>query len=183
MKNISPVRLTTPISEKDIISLKTGDIVYVSGRVYTARDNAHMRALKEKRFPANLKGYALFHAGPIVKEYVLGKWSIVCVGPTTSSRMNQVEPDFLDAFKPSIIIGKGGMDSKVTDALKRNNAAYLSMTGGCAASGSKQITRIKEVFWLDLGMPEAVWVFEVNELGPLVVAIDSRGNSLYQPTR
>ena len=75
------------------------------------------------------------------------------------------------------------MDSKVTDALKRNNAAYLSMTGGCAASGSKQITRIKEVFWLDLGMPEAVWVFEVNELGPLVVAIDSRGNSLYQPTR
>jgi fumarate hydratase subunit beta len=170
--------LITPLKNKDIEALGVGDIVYVSGRLCTARDKAHQRALKEKSFPCDLSGSVLFHAGPAVKK--TGKnWSVVAVGPTTSSRMNSLEPDFIKSFGVKAIIGKGGMDEAAAKALKENKCVYLSMTGGCAATAAAQIKKVVGVEWLDLGIPEAVWVLDVEKFGPLVVSMDSCGNSIY----
>ncbi len=170
--------LITPLKNEDIKKLRIQDVVYLSGKVYTARDQAHQRALKEGKFPYDLSRGVLFHSGPLAKQN--GKnWEIVSVGPTTSSRMNTCEPGFIERFGVKAIIGKGGMDKKIADAMK-GKAVYLAMTGGCAATASSQIEKVAGVEWLDLGAPEAVWALEVVNLGPLIVAIDSTGKSIYE---
>ncbi len=173
------IHLRTPLSRKDVEGLRLGDVVYLTGLIYTARDRAHERALKENKFPGNLEGGVVFHAGPIVRKEK-GKWRIIAVGPTTSSRMNSLEPEFIGRFKIRGVIGKGGMSEAVIDSMKENRAVYLSMTGGCASSTPKMIREIKGVYWLDLGIPEAVWVLEVEKFGPLIVSIDTKGDSLYE---
>lgn len=169
--------LKIPLTVEDIKKLKLNDIVYLSGTVFTARDKAHERAINEGKLPIDSGNSVLFHAGPIVKKE-RGKYRIIAIGPTTSSRMNSTEPEFIRKFNIHAIIGKGGMDDNVVNAMK-NNAVYLSMTGGCAAIGAKFVKKVKDVRWLDLGIPEAVWILEVENLGPLIVSIDSGGNSLY----
>ncbi|MBU4266058.1 MAG: FumA C-terminus/TtdB family hydratase beta subunit [Candidatus Altiarchaeales archaeon] len=172
------MNLRTPLSKEDILKLRTGDMVYISGEIVTARDKAHQKALKDGEFPVDIENGALFHAGPLAKKEGDG-WKIVSIGPTTSSRMNSLEVDFIKKFKIFAIIGKGGMSPSVVDAMK-GNCVYLSMTGGCAALAAKSIKAVKDVHWLELGVPEAVWVLEAKNLGPLVVAIDSEGNSIYK---
>ena len=171
------MNLKTPLSKEDILKLRTGDMVYISGEIVTARDKAHQKALKDGEFPVDIENGALFHAGPLAKKE--GDWKIVAIGPTTSSRMNSLEPDFIKKFKISAIIGKGGMSPPVIEAMK-GNCVYLSMTGGCAALAAKSIKAVKDVHWPELGVPEAVWVLEAENLGPLVVAIDAEGNSIYK---
>jgi len=171
------MNLRTPLNKEDILKLKVGDIVHLSGTVATARDKAHQKALEEGKFPVEVENGVIFHAGPIVKKEGKG-WEIVAIGPTTSSRMNSLESDFIKKFKISAIIGKGGMNSSVAEAMK-GSCVYLSMTGGCAALAAKSVKAVKEVHWLELGIPEAVWVLEVENLGPLVVGMDANGNSLY----
>ncbi len=177
--------LKTPISEEDVRKLKVGDIVYISGIMVTARDAAHKRALtlaKEGKFdeiPANFEGLALYHCGPVVKK-VGDEWKIIAGGPTTSARMESIEGDFIRTFKVRAIIGKGGMGKNTAEAAKEVGAFYGAFTGGAAALAAKSIKRVIDVHWLDLGTPEAVWVLEVEEFGPLVVAIDSHGNNLYE---
>lgn len=170
--------LTTPLQREDIKKLKVGEIVYLSGKISTARDKAHERALKEKKFPVDLIDGAIFHSGPLVRKKG-NEWEIVSIGPTTSSRMNSLEPEFIRKFGIRAIIGKGGMGKEVIEAMK-NKAIYLAMTGGCAATAASQIKKVMKVEWLDLGIPEAVFVLEVEKFGPLVVTIDSNGNSLYE---
>ena len=172
------MNLRTPLSKEDILKLRTGDIVYLSGEIVTARDKAHQKALKDGEFPADIENGALFHAGPLAKKEGDG-WKIVAIGPTTSSRMNSLEADFIKKFRISAIIGKGGMGSSVIEAMK-GNCIYLSMTGGCAAISAKAVKAVKDVQWPELGIPEAVWVLEVENLGPLTVAIDTEGNSIYK---
>ena len=170
--------LITPLKNADIKKLRAGDPVYVSGRIYTARDKAHQKALKEGRFPGDLKGGVDFHCGPIAKKGKNG-WKMVAIGPTTSSRMNEFEPGFIERFGVAAIIGKGGMDKKVLDAMK-GKAVYLAMTGGCAATAASRIKEVSSVEWLELGEPEAVWALEAENLGPLIVAMDASGNSIYE---
>ncbi len=171
--------LTTPLTDEDVEKLNIGEIIYLTGIIFTARDKAHERALRLKKFPADLRGGVVFHAGPIVKKEK-GKWKIIAIGPTTSSRMNSLEPEFIDRFRIGGIIGKGGMNEDVIKSMRKNKAVYLSMTGGCASSTSRMIKEIKKVYWLNLGIPEAVWILEVEKFGPLIVAIDTEGNSLYE---
>ncbi|HDI73273.1 MAG: fumarate hydratase [Candidatus Altiarchaeales archaeon] len=170
--------LITPLQMGEIKRLKIGEIVYLSGKISTARDKAHERALKENKFPVDLTDGVIFHSGPIVRKRD-DELEIVSIGPTTSSRMNSLEPEFIDRFGIRAIIGKGGMDKEVVGAMK-NKAIYLAMTGGCAATAASQIKKVMRVEWLDLGIPEAVFVLEVEKFGPLVVTIDSNGNSLYE---
>ena len=176
------IELTTPITDEDINKLKAGDVITISGQILTARDQAHKRILEEGA-PCDIKGAVLFHAGPIIQEVVdeddgETKYVMVAVGPTTSMRMNPYESDVLD-MGAKIIIGKGGMDDSVREALIRNNAVYVVATGGCAALYVDKVNEIKGVSWLDLGMPEAIWDLEVVSFGPLIVAMDAQGNSLY----
>jgi fumarate hydratase subunit beta len=176
-------KLKTPISEEEIRKLKVNDVLYVTGTIVTARDAAHKRALeyfKEgKSLPINLEGLAVFHCGPIVKKED-DKWTVVAAGPTTSTRMDQFEDEFIKNFKVRVIIGKGGMGKRTTDAMKQYGAVYGAFTGGAAVLAAKAIKRVKALEWSDLGMPEALWIFEVEEFGPLTVAIDSHGNNLFE---
>ena len=179
-------KLTTPISEEQIRKLKANDIVYITGTIVTARDQAHKRALqlhKEgKQLPINLEGLAVFHCGPIVKKEG-DKWTIVAAGPTTSTRMGIFEDEFIKNFKTRVIIGKGGMGKRTTDAMQKYGAIYGAFTGGAAVLAAKALKTVKTVEWFDLGMPEALWILEAEEFGPLTVAIDSHGNNLFEDVK
>ena len=168
--------LNVPIKDDDLSELNAGDVVYLTGNILTARDQAHKRII-EQGAPRDIDGAAIFHAGPIISKEG-DDYKMVAIGPTTSMRMNPYEADVLD-MGAKIIIGKGGMDDTVREALKRNNAVYVVATGGCAALYVDKVNEIKGVDWLDLGMPEAIWDLDVDSFGPLIVAMDSKGNSLY----
>lgn len=177
--------LIFPLKDEDIKKLKIGDILYVNGPMIMARDEAHHRALeyaKEgKKLPINLEGIGLYHCGPVVKE-IDGKWLVKAAGPTTSTRMNLFEVEFIAKFGVKIIIGKGGMDKKTSEALKKFKAVYCAFPGGAgviAAKGIKDST-MNALHWADLGTPEALWDFTAEKFGPLIVAMDSYGDSLYE---
>ncbi|MBU6997131.1 MAG: fumarate hydratase C-terminal domain-containing protein [Theionarchaea archaeon] len=175
--------LSIPLTEKDVRELKLGETVYLNGEFYTARDEAHMTALEYARektpLPVDFKDKAVFHCGPIMRK-LNGTWELVAAGPTTSTRMNSLEPEFIRTFGPRAIIGKGGMGKETSDAMKEYGCVYLAITGGAAVLAAKGIKKVKGVEWLELGMPEAVWILEGEGFGPLIVAMDAQGNSLFE---
>jgi len=183
---VKALRLKLPLSEKEIRSLKAGDIIYLSGSIVTARDAAHRRMInhiKMKRLlPISLKGSAIYHCGPIMRR-INGRWAVISAGPTTSMRMEPFESEIIKELGVRLIIGKGGMGLETTRAMKNYGAVYGAFTGGAGVLAARFIKRVLDVKWLDLGMPEAMWTFLVEDFGPLVVAIDSHGNNLYNEVR
>jgi len=179
-------KLRTPISEGDVRRLKLGDVIYVSGTMVTARDSAHRRAMEllrsGKSLPVNLRGGVLYHCGPVVQK-VDDEWRVVSAGPTTSIRMEPFEAEFIKLTGVRVIVGKGGMGADTTRACQEHGAVYTAFTGGCGALAANAIKRVVGVEWLDLGIPEALWIFEVEEFGPLVVTIDAHGNNYYERIR
>jgi fumarate hydratase subunit beta len=175
-------KFKTPISEEDARKLKVNDVLYVTGTIVTARDQAHKRALdffkQGKPLPIDLTGLAVFHCGPVVSKDG-DKWTAIAAGPTTSTRMDIFEDEFIKNFKVRVIIGKGGMGKKTTDAMAKHGAVYGAFTGGAAILAARAIKKVRGVEWLDLGTPEALWIFEVEDFGPLAVAIDSHGNNIF----
>ncbi|MCJ2532845.1 MAG: FumA C-terminus/TtdB family hydratase beta subunit [Candidatus Thermoplasmatota archaeon] len=175
-------RLKTPLSENDVRSLNVGEAIYLDGVVYTGRDEVHIHALeyleKGKNIPVDFKGAALFHCGPIMRK-VGEEWEVVAAGPTTSSRMNSLEPQFIEKFRPGAIIGKGGMSQPTIDAMKQYGCVYLAITGGAAVLAAKGLKSVSGVEWYELGMPEAVWILNAENFGPLTVGIDTHGKSLF----
>ena len=173
------IELKLPLEEKDVRELKAGDVVYLTGTIVTARDEAHKKIIEEGA-PIDLKGLAIYHCGPVVAKKD-GEWEVVAAGPTTSARMNALQAEVLKKTGARLVIGKGGMSKDLLDFFKEFGAAYLAFPGGAALLAAKAIKRVKGVYWLDeLGIPEAMWVFEVERFGPLVVAMDAHGNSLYE---
>lgn len=170
--------LHTPLDEDAVRSLALGSIVYLSGEVFTFRDQAHKRALGGGRLPFDLRGAVIFHTGPVMLKNGRN-WKVVSVGATTSSRMNALEPEAIRRFGIRAIIGKGGMDAATAAAMKDAGCVYLQTVGGASASLTKGARKVLGVWWLDLGVPEAVWKLSVERLGPLVVTIDAKGNSLH----
>jgi fumarate hydratase subunit beta len=174
--------LTIPLSESEIRGLNVGEIVYLTGEFYTARDEAHITALEYaeegKKLPVDFKDKAVFHCGPIMRK-MNGEWELVAAGPTTSTRMNTLEPQFIEKFGPRVIIGKGGMGKETLKAMEKFGCVYLALTGGAAVLAAKGIKKVKGVEWFDLGMPEALWILEGENFGPLIVAMDTHGNSLF----
>ena len=179
-------KLKTPITEEDVRKLKVNDVLYITGTIVTARDQAHRRALemaKEgKKIPIDIKGLAVFHCGPIVKKEG-DKWIAVAAGPTTSTRMDIFEDEFIKTFGVRVVIGKGGMGKRTTEAMKKYGAVYGAFTGGAAVLAAKTIKNVRTVEWYDLGVPEALWVFEVEDFGPLAISIDSHGNNLFEDVK
>lgn len=174
--------LRTPVSEAEIRKLKMGDLIYVSGTVITARDEAHLKALelheRGEEPPVDFTGNGVFHCGPIMKE-MDGEWVVVAAGPTTSARMEIFQDKFIETFRPAIIIGKGGMGDRTSVACQKYGCVYGVFTGGAALLAAQGIKKVREVHWLEeLGMPECLWVYEVKEFGPMIVAIDTHGNNL-----
>jgi fumarate hydratase subunit beta len=175
--------LKTPVSEDTARNLKVGDVFYLSGTVVTARDEAHRRAVKYfrsgRKLPVNLHGLAVFHCGPVVVKRG-SEWKVLAAGPTTSSRMEAFEEEFIKNTGVRIIVGKGGMGKRTLQALAKYGAVYGAFTGGAAAVAARSVKHVKNVEWLDLGTPEALWVLEVEEFGPVVVAADTHGNDLFR---
>ncbi|MDT7867133.1 MAG: FumA C-terminus/TtdB family hydratase beta subunit [Acidianus sp.] len=177
--------LRTPLSDSDVERLRIGDIVYLSGTVVTARDEAHELALEILRsggqLPVDLRGLALYHCGPVAVKRPDGSWKVIAAGPTTSMRMESVEPEFIERTGVKMIIGKGGMGPRTAEAMRKFKAVYAVFTGGAGALAAEAIKSVKAVHWLDkLGMAEAMWVFEVEEFGPLTITIDSTGANYYE---
>ena len=179
---IATYTLYTPIQEEDIRKLRVNDVIYITGTMVTARDQAHRRAIEwrkdERPLPFSLEGLVVFHCGPVIRKQD-EKWVAIAAGPTTSTRMEAYTDEIINAFKPRVIVGKGGMGKRTADAMAKQGAVYCAFTGGAAVLATKAIRRVVDVQWLDLGMPEATWIFEVEQFGPLIVAIDSTGKNLF----
>jgi tartrate/fumarate subfamily iron-sulfur-dependent hydro-lyase beta chain len=170
-----------PLSSEMLKKLQVNDVLYITGKIFTARDCAHMkmRTMKPTDLPFDPSVMGLYHCGPLMKKED-GRWIAVSAGPTTSSRMEEFEDILLDRFGFHLIIGKGGMGQRTSRALKKTGSVYAAFPGGAGVLAAEKIISVSEVYWLEeLGMPEAVWILEVKEFGPLVVAMDSTGRSLY----
>lgn len=180
------VSLTTPLRREDVVGLVVGDVVYLSGTIYTARDMAHIRImdyLKEgKELVEDFSGAAVFHAGPVARKKN-GEWELIVIGPTTSMRMEPFSEHLLGKLGVKAIIGKGGMGKGTQEAFRKYCGVYLLSPPGCAVIQGKSVQRVLRVNWLDLGMPEAIWVLEVRDFGPLIVAMDSQGNNTFEDVK
>jgi L(+)-tartrate dehydratase beta subunit len=175
--------LSTPIKNEDIENLSAGDIVYLNGYLITCRDMPHRRLVEQGReLPVDLKGLAIFHAGPIVVKDGEG-WKMISIGPTTSMRMEVYEQEFIKQTGVKLIIGKGGMGPNTEEGCKQYKALHAVFPGGCAVLAASEVEEIERVEWLELGMPEALWVCRVKEFGPLIISIDTRGNNLFEKNK
>jgi fumarate hydratase subunit beta len=163
--------LATPLSREDVKRLRAGDVVFLSGPIYTARDKAHA-VLRARGSPVSLEGAALYHCGPLVRGD-----EVLSAGPTTSGRMARYTDEIL-RLGVRAIIGKGGLPGEPF----LGRAVYLAYPGGCGAAAAQQL-RFRSVHLQDLGMAEALWVFEAENLGPMIVAVDSHGGDLYRDVR
>jgi fumarate hydratase subunit beta len=167
-------RLKTPISEEDVLALRVGDLVWISGTVYTARDKVHALLRSGEELPVNLEGAVIYHCGPLIRND-----EVLSAGPTTSGRVARYTKDVVDRGA-KLIVGKGGI-SEEAEAL-RGKAAYLAYPGGCGALAARHL-RVKMLHLPDLGMAEGLWELEAEDWGPMIVATDSYGGDLYGEAR
>ena len=175
--------LVYPFDEKAIRSLKAGDAVSITGRIYTGRDKFHKFFADGGKLPVDFRDGALYHCGPVmVREEGREKreeWKTVAAGPTTSVRENPYEPDFIAKAGVRIIIGKGGMDAKTLAAMKKHGCVYIQAVGGGGAIYADAVKRVAGVSLLkEFGAAEAVWHLDVVDFRG-VVAMDAHGNSLF----
>jgi L(+)-tartrate dehydratase beta subunit len=172
--------LRTPLSEADVRQLQLEDTVSIDGIIYGLRDATQIRIFDEGVAPpADLTGAVCLHTAPGVRKLPDGSYEKISIGTTTSTRMDRFVPGLLEQYGVRAIVGKGGLLQGSVDAMARTGAVYLAIVGGAAALETLQIEAIEQVWWEDL-MPECLWRFRVKAFGPLIVAIDAHGNSLYR---
>ena len=187
-------KLSIPIPDKAIRKLKVGDPVSLSGVMLTGRDAAHKwmveTFVKGTRQPQGddqeiyqaikplLDGGAIYHCGPVVAGLETGEYRFVAAGPTTSIREEPYQGEVMQHFNVKAVIGKGGMGPKTLAACKDVPGVYLHAIGGAASLIAQSVKKVLGVHKLDFGVPEALWVLEVEDF-PAVVTMDSHGNSLH----
>ena len=176
------IKLRPPLGESDVKKLRAGEIVSVSGKIVTARDKAYARVLSDGKPPFDLRGGIVYHCGPLAKR-TGKKWKILSAGPTTSSRLDDMQEKFVKLTGVRALIGKGGVSEDVANTLERLGCVYLAFTGGAGVVAAKAVKKVDKIAWPELGAAEAMWVLQVEDLGPLVVAIDTRGKNLYSRPR
>jgi fumarate hydratase class I len=169
--------LTTPVDEAAVRSLEVGDVVLVSGRVYTGRDAVHAHLMTHEA-PVDLRGAVLYHCGPVVRKEGEG-WVVTAAGPTTSIREEPYQGEILRRFGVRVVIGKGGMGAKTLEALRQTGAVYLNAIGGAAQFYARCIDRVAGVSLTEFGTPEAMWHLDVRDF-PAIVTMDAHGNSLHR---
>jgi len=170
--------LQSPLSLDAVCSLKVGDSVFLDGTVLGIRDATLIRMFDQNvEPPISLLGATLLHTAPNVSK-VKDRYEPVCIGTTTSMRMDRFTEPLLERWHIRAIIGKGGLSHASARLMQRHGACYLAIVGGAASLQTTQIDRIEQVYWEDL-MPECLWVLCYAGLGPLTVAIDATGNNLY----
>ncbi len=186
-------KLNMPIADEEIVALRVGDQVALSGVMTTARDAAHKflvetyiqvdQPAEELELYEELKtildGGAIYHCGPVVAKNDDGSWRFVAAGPTTSIREEVYEPDVIAHFNVKAVIGKGGMGPNTLRANQEYKAVYLSAIGGAASLIADAVKEVVTVYKLDeFGVPEAFWVIRVEDF-PAVVTMDAHGRSIH----
>ena len=171
-------KITLPLTDEQIDTLKAGDSVLLSGSLITGRDAAHKRlfelAEKGEDFPVDIKGETIYYVGPAPAKpgYAVGP-----AGPTSSYRMDKYAPTLMDLGLKAMI-GKGARNQQVIDAIVRNHGVYFAAIGGAAALIAKSIKREELLCYEDLGT-EAIRRYEIEDF-PCIVVIDSQGNNVYE---
>ncbi len=182
---MAQVTLTTPIDEGTIRSLKAGDEVLITGRMYTGRDAVHKYLAGGGELPSevDLSGGVIYHCGPVVVE---GKgpngersFTVTAAGPTTSIREEPYQAGIIAQYGVRAVIGKGGMGLKTLQACKEHGAVYLHAIGGAAQVYAECIKGVDDVYLEEFGSPEAIWVLRVENF-PAIVTMDAHGDSLHE---
>jgi len=169
---------TTPLTEAQARALRVNDTVTLQGTLFGIRDATHIHMFdrgRKTRF--DLRGHAVIHTAPNVRKTPTG-YEPICVGTTTSDRMERFTAPLMREYGVRLVIGKGGLREGSLDAFREFGGAYLAIIGGTAALETTWIEAIEDVDLDDLH-PESLWKFRVNGFGPLLVAMDSHGSSLY----
>lgn len=188
------IKVTVPISDEVVRSLVVGDSVALSGVIVTGRDAAHKwmvdtfihktRLAKEEDLQVYqaikplLDHGVIYHCGPVVAGLESGEYRFVAAGPTTSTREEPYQGDVMHHFNLKAVIGKGGMGPKTSQACREVPGAYLHAIGGAATLIAQSVKEVLGVYKLEFGVPEAMWVIEVQDF-PAVVTMDSHGGSLH----
>jgi fumarate hydratase class I len=168
--------LRPPLSEADVRALKVGDVVLISGEMFTGRDAVHAHLIKHPP-PVNMNGSVLYHCGPVMLKQG-DRWTVKAAGPTTSSREEPYQADIIRNYGVRAVIGKGGMGKKTLAALKDSGAVYLNAIGGAAQYYARSIEQVLGVHLLDFGIPEAMWHLRTKDF-VAIVTMDSHGGSLH----
>ncbi|MDD4351622.1 MAG: FumA C-terminus/TtdB family hydratase beta subunit [Candidatus Gracilibacteria bacterium] len=171
------MNISTPLSNETIAKLQLGDIVYITGKLFTARDRIHKYLAEGNAPPVDLQGQVIYHAGPIAVRKN-GKWEFWAFGPTTSVRQEPYTPYLIEKLGVKVIIGKGGMGKEVQEACRKHKAVYLHTIGGGGVILANCVKKVSKVYLQEFGMPEAMWEVEVEGF-PAICTIDSRGQSLH----
>jgi L(+)-tartrate dehydratase beta subunit len=169
---------TTPLSDEDARKLRVNDTVTLNGTLFGIRDATQIHMFdRGRRTRFDLRGHAVIHTAPNVRKTESG-YVPVCVGTTTSDRMERFTAPLMREYGVRLVIGKGGLREGSLKAFKEHGGAYLAIIGGTAALETTWVEAIEDVDLDDLH-PESLWKFRVKGFGPLLVAMDSHGESLY----
>ncbi len=175
-------RLRAPLSDDDVRRLRVGDAVLLDGTVWGLRDATLIRIFDHGQAPpVDLRGGVLLHVAPSVRPSAAAPsgYEPMTVGTTTSTRMERFTRGLLRDYGVRAIIGKGGLLDDSSAAFAEYGGAYLAIVGGAASVETEQVEAIEHVYWEDL-MPECLWQFRVRAFGPLTVAMDAQGASVYR---
>jgi fumarate hydratase class I len=170
------IMLTPPLTEAQMRALKVGDVVLISGEMFTGRDNVHAYLMKNPP-PFDLNGAVLYHCGPVMLQEA-GEWRVKAAGPTTSIREEPYQADVIKRYGVRAVIGKGGMGQKTLDALQEFGAVYLNGIGGTAQYYARTVEKVLGVSLIEFGIPEAMWHLRVRQFAA-IVTMDAHGNSLH----
>jgi L(+)-tartrate dehydratase beta subunit len=180
--------LPTPVSEADIRKLKINDTVTLQQTLFGIRDATQIHLFdRGRKTKFDLRGHAVIHTAPNVRkvpvsaEFPAG-YQPICIGTTTSDRMERFTEPLMNEYGVRMIVGKGGLRESSAAAFAKHSGVYLAIIGGTAALETTWIDQIEDVDLDDLN-PESLWKFKINQFGPLLVAMDSHGGSIYQDVK
>lgn len=174
--------LQTPFTDEVIRQLNAGDVVYFDGTLFGIRDLTQIYMFDQNHEPpVSLAGMPCIHTAPSLKK-IGDEWEKICIGTTTSTRMDRFSPGLIGKYGVKAIIGKGGLYEGSLKAMQEHAAVYLAIVGGSAALETKQVEEVEEVYWEHLH-PEALYKFRVKNFGPLTVAMDSHGRNLFEDVK
>ncbi len=181
-------QLTMPVTEEQVRQLRVNDTVTLESTLFGIRDATQIHMLDRGRSTRfDLNGHAVIHTAPNVRKVEKSEafpagYQPVCIGTTTSDRMERFTRPLMERFGVRFIVGKGGMREGSLEAFRELGGAYLAIVGGTAALETTWIEQIEDVDLDDLN-PESLWKFRIRHFGPLLVAMDSHGGSLYTEVR
>ena len=171
--------ITTPISDEVVRSLHVGQILEVSGSVFTGRDAVHKYIFDGAESPVDMRGSVLYHCGPVVVKEK-GVWVVKAAGPTTSIREEPYQAEVIRRLGLRGVIGKGGMGQKTLDACRELGCVYMHAIGGAAQVLAEVVKEVPGVYLMEkFGSPEAIWHMRVERF-PVVITMDAHGNSLHK---